>query len=220
MDRPHVTLKLATSLDGRIATASGESRWISGPESRAEVQRMRAAADAVMIGAGTARSDDPKLLPQVKPAPARMPLRVVLDTHLSLPLDSKLVASVDEAGLIVIGAEGSDPSRRAALQAAGAGVALVPVGQAGVDIASALDVLHSAGVEMLLVEGGGVLAANLLAEGAVNRVEWFRAPILLGAEGRPAVGALALARLADAPRFTRVALSELGPDIWESYERV
>lgn len=219
MNRPHIILKLATSLDGRIATASGESRWISGPESRAEVQRMRAQADAVMIGAGTARADDPKLLAQIKPPPQRQPLRVVLDTHLSLPLHSKLVASVDEAELLVIGAEGADPSRRAALEAAGVGVGLTPAAQGGVDITIALDMLSDAGVETLLVEGGGVLAANLIAEGTVNRIEWFRAPIILGAEGRPAVGALALARLAEAPTWRRVALRELGPDLWESYER-
>lgn len=219
MNRPHVILKLATSLDGRIATASGESRWISGPESRAEVQRMRAESDAVMIGAGTARADDPKLLAQIKSPPRRQPMRVVMDTHLSLPLHSKLVASVGEAELLVIGAEGADPARRAALNDAGVGVGLTPVAQGGVDIAVALDMLSQAGVETLLVEGGGVLAANLIAEGAVNRLEWFRAPIVLGAEGRPAVAALALARLAEAPTWRRVALRELGPDLWESYER-
>jgi diaminohydroxyphosphoribosylaminopyrimidine deaminase/5-amino-6-(5-phosphoribosylamino)uracil reductase len=219
MNRPHVTLKLATSLDGRIATASGESRWISGPESRAEVQRMRAQADAVMIGAGTARADNPKLLAQTKPPPRRQPMRVVLDTHLSLPLEGKLIASVKEAELVVIGAEGADPARRAALVAAGASVGLTPRAQGGVNIAIALDMLSQAGVETLLVEGGGVLAANLIAEGAIDRLEWFRAPIILGAEGRPAVAALALARLAEAPTWHRVALRELGPDLWESYER-
>lgn len=220
MSRPHVTLKLATSLDGRIATAPGESRWITGEASRAEVQHMRAAVDAVMIGAGTARADDPKLLPRIKPLPSRMPMRVVLDTNLSLSLDSKLISSVGEAELVIIGAEGADPARRSALEAAGAVVDLAPTGLGGVSICAVFDGLDAAGVETVLVEGGGVLAASLLAERSVDRIEWFRAPIILGDEGRPAVAALALQQLADAPRFKRVALRELGPDVWESYERV
>ena len=103
MARPHVTLKLATSLDGRIATSSGESRWISGQVSRAQVQVMRAAAHAVMIGAGTARADDPELLARTEPPPPRRPLRVVLDTEFSLPLGGRLFASLDQAPLVLSG---------------------------------------------------------------------------------------------------------------------
>lgn len=228
MPRPGITLKLATSLDGRIATASGESRWITSKEARDEVHRMRADADAVMIGAGTARADDPKLTSHAPPPPrrerfpppVRQPLRIVLDTHLSLSLKSKLVTTVDEAQLLIIGAEGADPARVAALKAAGASVDLVPPSPGGVDIAVALDRLDGSGYDNVLVEGGGVLAASLIEQKLVDRLEWFRAPIVLGAEGRPSVGALALARLPEAPTWRRIALRELGPDLWESYERV
>lgn len=219
MPRPHVTLKLATSLDGRIATASGESRWITSPESRAAVQQLRAAAQAVMVGAGTARADDPELLARTEPPPLRQPLRVVLDTEFSLPPRGRLFSSLDRAPLLVIGALDADANARAGLEAAGARTAAVARGPVGIDAEAALDRLGAEGIAQVLVEGGGVLAASLIAADAVERLEWFRAPIILGGDGRPAVAALALGRLAEAPTWRRVALRELGPDLWESYER-
>jgi diaminohydroxyphosphoribosylaminopyrimidine deaminase/5-amino-6-(5-phosphoribosylamino)uracil reductase len=220
MTRPHVTLKLATSLDGRIATASGESRWITGEAARAEVQKLRASHDAVMVGSGAARADDPELLARTDPPPSKQPLRVVLDTEFAMAPSGRLFASLDRAPVLIIGAMDVEAGRRAVLEAAGAGTCGVGRAPAGVDIEAALGALADAGVERVLVEGGGELAASLIAAEAVNRIEWFRAPMVLGAEGRPGVGALALARLAAAPRFRRIALRELGPDLWESYERV
>jgi len=219
MTRPLVTLKLATSLDGRIATSAGESRWITGPEARAEVQRLRAACDAVLIGAGTARVDDPELLARTDPPPQRQPMRVVLDTRFSLTPRGRLFATLDQAPVVVIGAAPSDAARRAALEAAGARTLEAPGVEAGVAVEGALAALADLGVARLLAEGGGQVAASLIGAGVVDRIEWFRAPLLLGGEGRPSVGALAFTRLADAPAFRRVALRELGPDLWESYER-
>jgi len=216
MNRPYVTLKLATSLDGRIAAASGESRWITGAQSRAEVQLMRAAADAVMIGAGTARADDPELLARTEPPARRQPLRVVLNSRLDLPATGRLFATLDAAPLLVIGAEGADG---AALETAGAEVARVKRKGGVVDAAAALALLMQRGVRRVLTEGGGQLAASLIAAGLVDRLEWFRAPITLGAEGRPGIGALAIAQLSQAPAWRRVAVKPLGPDLWESYER-
>jgi diaminohydroxyphosphoribosylaminopyrimidine deaminase/5-amino-6-(5-phosphoribosylamino)uracil reductase len=220
MARPHVILKLATSLDGRIATASGESRWITGPQARAEVQKLRAEADAIIVGAGTARADDPQLLARTEPPPRKRAVRVVLDSGLTLPASGRLFASLAEAPVLVIGAEGADAKRRATLEAAGARTALVRASEGVVDGEAALELLAKDGINRVLVEGGGKLAASLIAGGLVDRIEWFRAPIVLGAEGRPSLGALALARLSDAPAWTRVAVRELGPDLWESYERV
>lgn len=219
MSRPFVILKLATSLDGRIATASGESRWITSAAARAEVQRMRAEADAVMIGAGTARADDPELLARTDPAPRRQPLRVVLDTELGLQAKGRLFASLEAGPVLVVGGEGAAEDSRVRLETAGARVKLARRGAGGVDIASALAVLEGESVTRVLVEGGGMLAASLIQASAVDRIEWFRAPLALGAEGRAGIGALALARLGDAPAFKRVAVRELGPDLWESYER-
>jgi len=220
MNRPRVTLKLATSLDGRIATASGESRWITSEAARAEVQKLRAAHDAVMIGAGTARADDPELLARTEPPPKRQQVRVVLDTEFSLTPRGRLFETLDRATLLVIGAADGDAARRRALDDAGARTEGVARGPVGIDAEAALAVMLGHGIERVLCEGGGQLAASLIAAEVVDRVEWFRAPIVLGAEGRPGVAALALSSLAAAPRFSRVALRELGPDIWESYERV
>ncbi len=217
MPRPHVTLKLATSLDGRIATASGESRWITGEAARAEVHKMRASVDAVMIGAGTARTDDPSLLARTDPPPSRQPKRVVLTHGYNLPTSGRLFEQLDQSPLIIIGEEANE--RSAALAAAGAQIAIVVDMMDGHGPELALHALGSAGVRSVLIEGGGVLAAGAIMAGLVDRLEWFRAPIVLGADGRPSVASLALARLSDAPAFRRVAVRELGPDLWESYER-
>ncbi len=220
MKRPQVTLKLATSLDGRIATGAGESRWITGEAARAEVQKLRAAHDAVLIGSGTARADDPELLARTTPPPLRQPVRVVLDTEFSLAPLGRLFATLDRATLLVIGAGDGDEARRKALEDAGARTAVVARGPLGVDADAALAAMVEHGVERVLCEGGGQLAASLIAAEVVDRLEWFRAPIVLGGEGRPGVAALTLGSLADAPRFNRVALRDVGPDIWESYERI
>jgi diaminohydroxyphosphoribosylaminopyrimidine deaminase/5-amino-6-(5-phosphoribosylamino)uracil reductase len=214
-------LKLATSLDGRIATASGESRWITHEAARSQVQKLRAAHDAVMIGAETARRDDPSLLARTQPAPAKLPVRVVVTSHFNIPFEGKLFADLARSPLLVFGAERSSPARQAILEGAGAHVENVAAAEAGgVEIGAVLRRLHEMGVASVLVEGGGRLSASMIAAGAVDRIEWFRAPIVLGAEAKPAVASLALASLAEAPRYGRVALRELGPDLWESYERV
>lgn len=214
-----VTLKLATSLDGRIAMASGESRWITGEAARAAVQVMRAAADAVMVGAGTVRADDPSLLARGEPAPPRQPARVVASATLELPLAGRLFQRIDESPLYVLTCAGADAARAAALERAGARIVYAASAGDGIDWTEGLRRLSDIGLARILAEGGGGLAGALLAAGAVGRIEWFRAPILLGAEGRPCVGPLRLKALVDALSWRRVALRELGPDLWESYER-
>ncbi|MBY0565049.1 MAG: RibD family protein [Hyphomonadaceae bacterium] len=221
MSRPQVTLKLATSLDGRIATASGESRWITGERARAEVHRLRAASEAVMIGAATARADNPSLLARLEPPPATQPARVVITTRLKLTPQGRLFEGLQSSPLIVFGQERASPAYHAVLEGAGARVELVPAaGGQGLDVGAVLVRLATLGISSVLAEGGGRLAASLIAAGAVDRIEWFRAPLVLGAEGRPAIGELALSALVDAPRWRRVAVRELGSDLWESYERV
>jgi diaminohydroxyphosphoribosylaminopyrimidine deaminase/5-amino-6-(5-phosphoribosylamino)uracil reductase len=212
-------LKLATSLDGRIATASGESRWITDDAARAEVHKLRARHDGVMIGAETARRDDPSLLVRADPEGIQ-PARIVVTSRFDIPVEGKLFAGLDQSPLIVFGAERVNPAQQAILEGAGARVEAVAASDGGVDIAAVLARLDALNFGSVLAEGGGKLAATLIAADAVDRLEWFRAPMVLGGQGRPAVAALAIANLADAPRFRRVALRELGPDIWESYERV
>ncbi len=219
MSRPLVTLKLATSLDGRIATASGESQWITGEAARAEVHRLRASHDAVMIGAQTARADNPSLLARTDPPPTRQPARVVVTTRLELLPEGKLFEGLSQSPLILFSVERASPARHAILEAVGAQIEQVPAGPNGLDIVAMLARLAALNIGSVLAEGGGKLAGSLIEAGGVDRLEWFRAPMLLGAEGRPAVAALALQTLAQAPKWRRVAVRELGPDLWESYER-
>jgi diaminohydroxyphosphoribosylaminopyrimidine deaminase / 5-amino-6-(5-phosphoribosylamino)uracil reductase len=219
MPRPSITLKLATSLDGRIATAGGESQWITGEAARAEVQRLRAGHDAVLVGAETVRKDNPSLLARTEPPPAKQPARVVVTSRLDIPPDAKMFADVGVAPVIVFGMPRVSPARYAILQAMGARIEAVDTGVGGVDVAAVLERLAALGFGSVLAEGGGKIAASLVAAGVVDRIEWFRAPLLLGGDGRPALADLSYDALADAPRFKRVALRELGPDVWESYER-
>jgi diaminohydroxyphosphoribosylaminopyrimidine deaminase/5-amino-6-(5-phosphoribosylamino)uracil reductase len=222
--RPRVTLKLATSLDGRIATASGESKWITGPEARLRVHAIRAMNQAVLVGVETAIADDPELtarLPEPSTAVPGLPkqapgLRVVLDSRQRLPSHAKLVRTAREFPTLVLTI--TEPQSR--LTDAGVTVIRVPETEGRPDLASALAALQAHGVAALMVEGGGQVAASFVEAGLVDAVEWFRAPILLGDEGRPAIAGFVLKRLAAAPRFRRTAVREVGQDLWESYERV
>jgi len=211
-----VTLKLATSLDGRIATAAGESRWITGPQSREQVHRLRAQHDAVLVGIETALADDPQLTVRLPGYKGRQPARVVLDSRQRLSPDCKLVTTAGEVPTYVIATGEPDP----ALAAAGVRVLIVrAVGEDRPDLKTVVQALAAAGLSNLFVEGGGQVAGSFLRCGLVDALEWFRAPILLGAEGRPGVGALAVAALAEAPHFRRVEVHQLGDDLWERYAR-
>jgi len=211
-----VTLKLATSLDGRIATASGESRWITGAESREQVHRLRAAHSAVVIGVETALADDPELTVRLPGYAGRQPARVVLDSRQRLRPDCKLVATAREIPTYVVATGAPDPT----LVAAGVRVLMVPsVGDERPELKSVVQALGAEGLSDLFVEGGGQVAGSFLRCGLVDAIEWFRAPIVIGGEGRPGVGALAVAALAQAPHFRRVEVGVLGDDLWERYAR-
>jgi diaminohydroxyphosphoribosylaminopyrimidine deaminase/5-amino-6-(5-phosphoribosylamino)uracil reductase len=212
-----VTLKLATSLDGRIATASGESRWITGPEARHAAHILRAAHDAVLVGVDTALADDPELTVRLDNFKGRQPTRVVLDSRQRLPLAAKLVQTARAVPTCVVTTTEPDP----ALVEAGVTVIQVKaVGDGRPELEATIAALAARGLNRILVEGGGQVASSFLRCGLVEKIEWFRAPMLLGGEGRPAVGALALSALADAPRFRRTEVRRVGEDLWESYERL
>jgi len=173
----------------------------------------------VMVGAETVRRDNPSLLARTEPPPAKQPTRVIVTTRLDIPPDAKMFGDIAVAPVIVFGMARVSPSRHAILEAMGARIEAVETGVGGVDMTAVLERLSALGFGSVLAEGGGRLAASLIDAGAVDRIEWFRAPIVLGAAGRPALADLSYDALADAPRFKRVALRELGPDLWESYER-
>jgi diaminohydroxyphosphoribosylaminopyrimidine deaminase/5-amino-6-(5-phosphoribosylamino)uracil reductase len=215
--RPRVTLKLATSLDGRIATASGESQWITGEAARAEGHRLRATHDAVLVGIGTALADDPLLTVREPGLEDRQPVRVVMDSRQRLDPGSKLARSAAVSPVVVLTVRPAD----AALVRAGLEVIQIHAGRdERVSLPHALTTLRDRGLMSLLVEGGGEVAGAFLRADAVDRIEWFRAPILLGAEGRPGIGSLAVDELGQARRFRRLAAEPCGDDLWERYERL
>lgn len=212
--RPFVTLKLAASLDGRIATASGESRWITGPGARRLVHAERMAHDAVMVGAGTALADDPALTARDVGA-ALQPVRVVIDGGLRLSPRSTLGRTAGAIPVIIV----HDPRRAnqgavAAWQATGATLLAVDSDAGHVATGAALSALAEHGITRVFCEGGGALAAALLAGGRVDRLLVMHTGLAIGAGGTPTLGeALAPARLADAPRFDLVATREVGGDV-------
>ena len=204
-DRPFVTLKLAMSLDGAIADASRRPGWLTGDEAQAEVHRLRAGADAVAVGIGTALCDDPQLTVRRAPAPRVAPLRVVFDTSARLPLGSHLVRSAREAPVLVV-CWAPDPAHAAALEQAG--VELLHAAT----LEQALRALTVRGVHSLLVEGGASLAGSLLQSALVDRLIIFRAPLLLGAGSVAGFATLPAATLAEAPRWRVVRTARFGDD--------
>ena len=211
-----VTLKLATSLDGQIATASGESRWITGEAAREAVHRLRAEHDAVLIGAETALADDPELTVRLAGYAGPQPARVVLDSRQRLSPDCRLAKTARDIPTYVVATGEPD----AALVAAGVRVLRVPaVGEDRPELRGVVEALAAEGLSRLFVEGGGQVAASFIRCDLVDALEWFRAPVLIGGEGRPGIGALAVAALAEAPHFRRVEVREVGPDLWERYAR-
>lgn len=210
--RPFVTLKLAASLDGRIATASGESRWITGERARAHVHQLRERSDAVMVGSGSALGDDPALTARRGGRVVHRPVRVLVDSRLRVPPSARLYRA-DVARTWVLCGRAAPRRRRRAIEATGARVLEVPMRRGGLRLDRALERLSAEGLGTLLVEGGGGLAAALVRDGLVDELVWFAAPLLLGSEGRPALGSLALARLADAPALAIGRVRRVGPDL-------
>jgi diaminohydroxyphosphoribosylaminopyrimidine deaminase/5-amino-6-(5-phosphoribosylamino)uracil reductase len=210
---PMLTLKLATSLDGRIATARGESRWITGPRARAEVHLMRARADAVLVGAATARDDDPKLNVRGLGLDDAHPVRVVVTGSLALPRSSYLGQTAREVPLWLCHHAEAEEGRRTAWAEMGADLIEVPFAPDGqLDLAVMLRTLGERGLTRVLCEGGGRLAGALLEAGLVDEMICYTAGIVLGAEGVPGVGAIGLESLALAPRYQLGDVERIGPD--------
>ncbi|MEA2399009.1 MAG: diaminohydroxyphosphoribosylaminopyrimidine deaminase [Thermoleophilaceae bacterium] len=177
--RPLVTLKVAMTLDGKVATSTGDSRWISGEASRARAHRWRGETDAVAVGIGTVVADDPLLTARVEAVP-RQPRRVVFDSEARLPLDSSLVRSIDEAPLMVICTRAAARTRTEGLAAAGAEVITVAGENEAARVLAALHELGSREIQSLLLEGGPHLAGAFLDAGEVDEMRVFVAPIVAG----------------------------------------
>ena len=214
LGRPLVTLKLATSLDGRIAIASGESQWITGPPARERAHALRAAHDAIMVGTGTVLADDPQLTCRLPGLAHRSPVRVVIDRHLRIQASMQLAASARDVPTWILTLPSADPSRRQALLDNGVTVIDIEADADGtIGLASALAALGERGITRLLVEGGGRLAAALARARLVDRIAWVHAPLLIGNDGVPAIAGLGLDALSDAPCLDRLSTEIVGDDV-------
>jgi diaminohydroxyphosphoribosylaminopyrimidine deaminase/5-amino-6-(5-phosphoribosylamino)uracil reductase len=222
--RPMVTLKLAATLDGRIAAHNGDSQWITAEDARAFAHGLRASHDAVAIGSGTAATDDPHLTCRLPGLPLRPPVRIVFDSRLQLPLTRQLIATARAVPTWIVTldetAEESAVERAEALRDLGVELITTSTGQSGrISIAGALRALGEAGLTRLMVEGGGKVAASFLAEGLVDELALFRGPSIIGGDGIPAIAGLGIDKVADAPRFKLVDSRPLGVDTFEAYSR-
>lgn len=213
--RPEVMLKMAASLDGRVATRTGNTRWISGPEARALVHRWRAEMDAVGVGIGTADADDPSLTARdVDPAPVRHATRVVFDPHARLRLDSVLVQTAGEIPVVVLAGSLATPERVDALRAAGVDVEVGQADHGAEFLAEGLDALGRREIQSILVEGGPTVAGALLEAHLVDRLAWVVAPIVIGGDGAPvAVRGVGADEIADAARIPAPRVERLGDDV-------
>jgi diaminohydroxyphosphoribosylaminopyrimidine deaminase/5-amino-6-(5-phosphoribosylamino)uracil reductase len=205
---PFVVLKLAATLDGRIATAKGDSRWVTGAAARRRVHEMRNRLDAVVVGSETVRADDPELTCRLRGG--RDPLRVILDARLRSPMSARVFThNPERTRLYTLTANGAKAER---LRRRG-----VVVRRGGGDrrgsLRRVLRELAEEGVKSVLIEGGGVLAAHALRAGLVDRLALFLAPKVLGGDGRPMVGAMRLRRMADALSIAEVTVERLGEDV-------
>ncbi len=217
-DRPFVTLKLASSFDGRIATATSESKWITGPLARRYVHGLRARHDAVMVGGGTARKDDPGLTMRDL-GTGWQPVRVVISRRLDLPLMSTLARTAREVPVILCYGQDADPTLRQTWVDLGA--TLLPCAASGgqLDPQDILRQLAGHGLTRIFCEGGSALAASLIEGDLVDQLVGFTAGLAIGAEGLPSVGALGLGRLAAARRFDLIETRGIGPDVMHVWRR-
>lgn len=219
-NRPSVTLKLAVSLDGRIGTHSGDSKWITSPVARMRAHLLRAQHDAVMVGSNTALQDDPDLTCRLPGLPKRPPVRLILDGRLRLSLTSKAVATARQTPTWIITRDDVDSARREAFEACGVEVIAVGPDEAGFPaLEQAFAILAERGLTRILVEGGGKLAASLIRADLVDRMIWFRAPSVIGGDGLPGIAAFGIDTVAEAPRWQRVRADILGDDLLETFIR-
>jgi len=217
--RPLVMLKAAISLDGRLATHTGSSRWITGPQARALGHKMRASHDAVMVGSATALIDDPDLTCRLPGLESHSPIRIVMDGRLRLPLTAKLVRDAKTVPTWIVTRADAEPARKRVLEACGVTVITISQDDPGpIDVVGALAALGERGLTRVLVEGGAYLAGALLQNALVDRLALFRGNALIGADGHPAVAAFGVNDIGDAPRWRRIDGLALGADVVDFYE--
>lgn len=218
LGRPFLTLKLANSFDGRIATGTGESQWITGPQARRVVHAMRSRHDAVMVGGGTARKDDPSLTVRDLGI-AHQPTRVVVSRRLDLPLMGQLAHTASDVPVILC--HGADADAMLIQTWRDLGATLLPCALKGtqLDPVHVMQQLGNHGLTRVFCEGGGALAASLLEADLVDDLIGFTAGMVIGAEGLPGIGALGLSKLARAPTFRLKRVAPIGKDVLHVWAR-
>jgi len=219
--RPFVTLKCASSVDARIATSSGDSKWITGERARNAGHLIRATHDAVLVGSMTAMRDNPSLTCRLPGMEARSPVRIALDGRMRLPLSHDLVVTAREVPtwLVTLRPTSDDQARRRD-DYAGAGVKIIEVDpdkDGHPDLAQALTQISDGGITRLMVEGGGMVAAAFISARMVDEIVWFRAPCIIGADGLPALADIGVDELAGVPRMHRMDVRTIGEDFVETY---
>jgi diaminohydroxyphosphoribosylaminopyrimidine deaminase/5-amino-6-(5-phosphoribosylamino)uracil reductase len=209
---PFITVKFAQSLDGRIATATGDSKWISSEEARRFAHQLRSEHDAIMVGIGTVLADDPELT--VRLVEGRDPLRVVVDTTLRIPLTARVLANGAAAGTVIVCAESADRARVQAIEDLGGEVLRLSGSddQTGIDVRRLLEALGRRGIKSVIVEGGQRIITSLLAARAVDRVVAIIAPKIMG-QGIEAIGDLGITRVSEAITLKSVNTRTLGADV-------
>lgn len=215
--RPMVTLKAATSLDARIATASGNSKWITGEEARHRGHLLRATHDAILVGRGTVEQDDPLLTCRLPGLEQRSPVRVILDSQGRTLANAAMLADAVEPPVWVVTA--SDAGATGALRHGAEAIAVPSGPDGGLDLAMVMTSLADRGITRLLIEGGGAVATSFLRGGFVDRLLWFRAPIVVGGDGLPLFGGMSIDRLTSAAKLVTRGWEQIGQDVLETYER-
>lgn len=217
-NRPLVTLKLAASIDGRIATSEGQSKWITGPLARAHGHGFRGRHDAVLVGSGTVRADDPALTCRLPGMGDRSPVRVVLEGHRAISTSAKIVTTAKKIATWIFTTDAADTEHCSALESQGVEVHSIAADADGhPDLEACLGVLGDKGVTRVMVEGGGTVAAAFLRSAFVDRLMWARGAQVLGGDGLAAVGELGLGAVDGAPKFRRIETLAAGDDIIETY---
>jgi diaminohydroxyphosphoribosylaminopyrimidine deaminase/5-amino-6-(5-phosphoribosylamino)uracil reductase len=218
--RPMVTLKLATSLDGMIGAFGGDSQWITGEAARRCGHLLRGRHDAVLTGVGTVLADDPTLNCRLEGLDNLSPVRVVVDSGLRTPLDSRLVRTARAIPLWFVTTEAAAKAHGKRYSAAGAEVLTVQANADGaVEMRTALRLLAERGITRVLAESGRAVAGSLLREDLVDRIAWFRAPSLIGGDGLTAMESLGIVKVSEVPRFVARGRVQLGEDVLETYSR-
>lgn len=219
--RPQISLKLATTLDGRIACASGDSKWVTGEAARRSGHLLRANHDAILVGAITATHDNPTLTCRLPGMLDRSPIRIIVDGRMRLPPSNKLVVDANKfpTWLFTLPASHSDSNRRNAYIKAGVEVIEIRQDKNGnPDLQMIVSVLGDRGLTRLLIEGGGVIAAAFLKLGLIDEIFWYRASKIIGGDGRPAIAGMGIEEMQETRRMSRIFLDSVGDDVVERYK--